>query len=135
MKIRNLLLILSLALGSLLMCARTPGDKVGVSLSTLSYDFGNVPADGPNVVRQYELTNTGTGAVAIISARASCGCTEPSYPRQPIMPGQSATITLTFVPLGQRGEVDKVVNVKLRNAAGTTEKITLRLHGTVTPAN
>lgn len=113
--------------------ARTPGQKVGVTFSETSYDFGTVTTEADPVVHTFTITNNGSGAVAILSARASCGCTEPSYQRKPIMPGESAPVTLTFLPAGQRGEVDKNVTLRLKAANGKTEKVQLRITGTVVP--
>lgn len=133
MKTLRIFLAIFLASIALAGAARTPGDRVGVTITPLSYDFGNVNADADPVVRQFQITNNGSTAVAILSARASCGCTEPRYDRRPILPGQTATVTLTFMPAGQRGEVDKEVTLRLKNASGTSEKVHLRLHGVVLP--
>lgn len=115
--------------------AARPGQKVGVSVDTLVYEFGNVMADAAPVVHEFTITNTGNSAVSILSARASCGCTEPRYTRRPIMPGQEGTVTVKFIPAGQRGEVDKSVTLRLKNANGKSERLQLRLHGTVTPVH
>ena len=139
MKNKNYLITLILGLALTLFCAfeahaARPGQKVGVSVDSLVYEFGNVMADGAPVVHEFTISNTGNSAVSILSARASCGCTEPRYTRRPIMPGQSGTVTVKFLPAGQRGEVDKSVTLRLKNADGKSERIQLRLHGTVTPA-
>lgn len=133
MKISNILAVLFAIMVSIAATARTPGQKVGVTFSELSYDFGTVTTDAEPVVHTFTVTNNGSEAVAILSARASCGCTEPSYQRRPIMPGESAPVTLTFMPAGQRGEVDKNVTLRLKAAGGKTEKVQLRLTGTVVP--
>lgn len=127
------LMIASMLLLAAAASARVPGSKVGVSFDRTLADFGNVHADADHVSVRYVMTNNGEGAVAILSARASCGCTEPSYPRKPVMPGDSAVINVTFNTIGQRGEVDKEVTLRLRNAAGKSEKVQLQLRGVVIP--
>ncbi len=139
MKNKSIIISLLFSLTLLLFCtqqvnAAPPGHKVGIQVDTLLYEFGNVRADGAPVVHEFTLINTGESAVSILSARASCGCTEPRYTRRPIMPGQSGSVTVKFIPAGQRGEVDKSVTLRLKNANGKTERLQLRLHGTVTPA-
>lgn len=112
--------------------ARTPGSKVGVVFDRTEADFGTVAAGAP-VHLQYVMSNNSSGAVAILSARASCGCTDPQYPRKPVMPGDSAVIRVTFNTVGQRGEIDKEVTLRLKNAANKSEKVQLVLRGVVVP--
>ncbi len=112
--------------------ARNPGSKVGVSFNRTEADFGTV-ASGDPVRLEYVMTNNSSGAVAILSARASCGCTEPEYPRKPVMPGESAVIKVSFNTVGQRGEIDKEVTLRLKNAANKSEKVQLRIAGVVVP--
>lgn len=119
---------------ALIAGARTPGSKVGVSFDRTEADFGNVESGDP-VHLEYVMTNNSNGAVAILSARASCGCTEPDYPKKPVMPGQSAIIKVTFNTVGQRGEINKEVTLRLKNAANKSEKVQLRLSGVVVPHN
>ena len=112
---------------------RVPGDKVGVKFPELIYEFGNVKESGAPVVHEFTYTNTGSGAVAILSARASCGCTEPQYNRKPLAPGESGKLKVKFMPQGQRGEVSKDVRIKFKSTNGATEQVTVRLVGVVLP--
>lgn len=82
---------------------------------------------------KFTMTNNGSGAVAILSARASCGCTEPSFPRKPVAPGEEAVVNVGFNTTGQRGEIDKEVTLRLRAANGRSEKVQLRIRGVVVP--
>ena len=114
--------------------ARTKaGQKAGVEFSEMVYDFGNVSEDAAPIVHEFTYTNTGDGPVAVLWAKASCGCTSPAYDRKPLKPGAKGTIKVKFIPIGQRGEVDKNVRVRFKNSAGRSEEVTLRLVGTVTP--
>lgn len=136
MKTLRIITLLLVALVSMAANARrTPGDKVGVAIDTLSYDFGTVAENSAPVVREFTLTNVGSEPVAILSAKASCGCTAPDYSRRPVKPGESTVIKVTFNPYGQIGEADKSVRVKLRSADNKKEEITLRLRGMVLPKN
>ncbi|MBO4978516.1 MAG: DUF1573 domain-containing protein [Muribaculaceae bacterium] len=133
MKYIRLMAVLGVAILAIGAAARTPGQKVGVTFSELCYDFGTVATDAEPVVHTFTVTNNGSEAVAILSARASCGCTEPTYQRRPIMPGETGQVTVRFIPQGQRGEVDKNVTLRLKAADGKSEKVHLRLVGTVVP--
>lgn len=128
----RILALTLLGILAVVAAARTPGSKVGVSFNRVEADFGNVSAGAP-VTLEYVMTNNSSGAVAILSARASCGCTEPRYPRRPVAPGDSATISVSFNTNGQRGEIDKEVTLRLKNAAGKSEKVQLVLRGVVVP--
>ncbi len=123
------------ALVAFVAAARTPGSRVGVVFDRTQADFGNVYDNSGDVTVRYVMKNTGSGAVAILSARASCGCTEPSYPRKPVMPGDSAVVCVTFRTAGQSGEIDKEVTLRLRSAGGKSEKVQLVLRGVVIPSD
>lgn len=68
-----------------------------------------------------------------MSAVSGCGCTRPEFGKKPVMPGQTGTIKVTFLPEGQRGEINKVVKLRLRNSEGRSEQVSLRLQGVVVP--
>ncbi len=112
---------------------RVPGDKAGVTFDNMIYDFGTVKQSDDKVTHEFVMTVTGDKPVAIISATANCGCTTPKYERKPISPGETTTITVSFVPKGQRGEIDKTVRVRLKNGTGKSETVNLRITGVVVP--
>lgn len=118
---------------ALVAAARIPGSKVGVTFDRTSADMGSIAQDGGEVRVEFVMRNPSDGAVAILSARASCGCTDPSYPKRPVMPGDSAVISVNFNPRDQRGEVTREVTLRLRNAAGKSERVNLVLTGVVVP--
>lgn len=95
------------------------------------FDFGIVAEKGGPVSHSFEFTNTGTAPLVIISATASCGCTRPTYPTEPIAPGKKGTIKVTYLPEGRPGEFTKVV--KVRTNAKESKKISLTITGTVRP--
>ncbi len=51
---------------------------------------------GANGERIFKFTNTGTAPLIISSAKGSCGCTVPTYPKEPIMPGQQGEIKVKY---------------------------------------
>lgn len=102
-----------------------------VAFKEMSYSFGVIPEDGGPVSHFFEFTNTGNAPLVIISATASCGCTRPTYPTEPIAPGKSGKIKVTYLPEGRPGEFSKTV--KVRTNAAQSRKITLKINGTVVP--
>lgn len=58
-------------------------------------DAGKTSLQKP-ISATFELTNTGNAPLIISRVEADCDCTAPEWPRNPIMPGQSATISLEY---------------------------------------
>ena len=84
--------------------ANTPAAPVG-PLTTMEFgetvfDFGEV-MEGEKVVHNYSFKNTGKEPLIISNAKGSCGCTVPSWPREPIPPGESGEIKVQFDSKGK----------------------------------
>ena len=80
----------------------------------------------------FEFTNTGNANLVIIDVTAQCGCTRPEFPKQPIAPGKSGKIKVTYNPAGRPGAFDKTVTVKTN---GSPSNVRLKIKGAVTPKN
>lgn len=61
----------------------------------IEHDFGTIN-EGDIVETVFKFTNSGVSELIIISAKASCGCTVPQWPKEPIMPGESGEIKVEF---------------------------------------
>lgn len=59
------------------------------------HNFGNV-AQGEVVEYSFKFTNTGEKDLLIQKAEASCGCTVPEWPKEPVKPGESAYMKVKF---------------------------------------
>jgi hypothetical protein len=59
------------------------------------FNFGRIPKEKP-VSKVFEIKNTGDKPLIIEDAQASCGCTVPKKPEEPILPGQSGELEVTF---------------------------------------
>ena len=98
--------------------------------SSESYDFGAV-TEGEMVDYTFTFTNVGEAPLIIQSATASCGCTVPSYSREPVPVGGTGEIAVQFNSKNKKGNQAPTVTV----TANTYPKVTkLRLKGTVNPA-
>lgn len=66
-----------------------------ISWDSQEYDFGNLPQ---NVAAEAEFvfTNISNEPVTISKVKSSCGCTITAYEKNPVLPGQSSTITATY---------------------------------------
>ena len=97
-----------------------------------SFDFGTISDDHAPVVHEYKFVNTADEPVAILSVTTGCGCTRPEYPVKPIAAGDSGHVKITFLPTGQKGNINKDITVRYRSAtAKSSKRLTLRLRGTV----
>lgn len=81
-------------------------------------------------VRFFKFTNTGQAPLIISSAKGSCGCTVPSYPKEPIMPGEENYIKVKY-DTKRTGAFTKYVTLTTNNSENTT--VRLRILGTVNP--
>lgn len=125
--------ILTIMLSLLLLVPCEAKKEKGEAVPTVKeniYNFGIINPDGGAVSHEFEITNTGTSNLVIIDARADCGCTKPEYPKNPIAPGKTAKIKVTFQPLGQLGSFKKAIDIKTN---GRPSKVRLRITGTVNP--
>lgn len=85
-------------------------DTTTVKMIDSVYNFGKV-TDGENVVFSYRFTNTGNKPLVISAATASCGCTLPEKPEEPLQPGETSVIKVVFNSRGRVGPVHKEVNI------------------------
>jgi hypothetical protein len=85
-------------------------DTTTVQLIDSAYNFGNV-TDGDKVEYSYRFRNTGNKPLIIASAVASCGCTVPEKPEEPIKPGEVGFLKVVFNSKGRVGEVHKTITV------------------------
>lgn len=74
------------------------------------FDFGTI-VQGDKVVHDFKFTNTGNADLVITDAKGSCGCTVPEYPTEPIEPGESGIIKVSFNSAGKSGETSKTVTI------------------------
>ena len=75
------------------------------------HDFGALE-QGEKVMYTFTFKNDGPKPLIINHASASCGCTVPSYPTQPIAPGQTGEIEVVFDSSGKSGAFQKTITLK-----------------------
>lgn len=92
-----------------------------------SFDFGEIP-EGPQVTHEFKFTNIGKEPLVLANVRASCGCTTPSWPKEPVLPGKESAITATYNTQGRVGPFTKAINIT-SNASEPTKVIVIK--GTV----
>ena len=66
-----------------------------MTFEAMEVDYGVIEKDS-EPLRVLNFTNTGTEPLVIKNARGSCGCTVPTWPKEPIMPGQTDKIEVRY---------------------------------------
>lgn len=100
-----------------------------MSFQSTEYDFGIVN-EGDIVDYTFEFTNTGTFPLIISKATATCGCTVPSWPKEPIAVGGKGEIIVKFNSANRKNLQTKYVNI---NANTKPEVTRLKITGNVIP--
>lgn len=94
-----------------------------ITFKETSVDFGDI-VQGAKVEHTFVLTNSGTAPLVISNVAATCGCTVPSWPKEPVAPGKSAEIKVSFNSTGKIGKQNSVVRI-YSNASEPIEKVSL----------
>ncbi|MCB0541234.1 MAG: DUF1573 domain-containing protein [Bacteroidetes bacterium] len=102
-----------------------------ISFEEEKFDFGEVD-EGPQVTHEFVFTNNGTEPLILSRVKASCGCTTPSWPKDPILPGDEGKILVTYNTAKRPGNFNKSITIT-SNAIEETTKV-IYIKGTVTVA-
>lgn len=82
------------------------------------HNFGTIH-ENEVVAYEFSFSNTGKSPLIISSASGSCGCTVADYPKEPVMPGQAATMKVTFNSAGKQGHQEKTVTLQTNTLRST----------------
>jgi len=94
-----------------------------MTFNVTTVDYGTIEK-GADPIRHFEFTNTGNEPLIIKSAKGSCGCTVPTYPQEPIMPGEKANIDVRY-DTQRVGNFNKTVTLTT-NETEATHTLTIK---------
>jgi hypothetical protein len=119
-------LILLFVLGSIfkLQAQQEPDSIV---FDKLIHDYGTIVQGGDGNC-EFTFTNKGSTPLILSDIRASCGCTVPEWPKEPIAPGESGTIKVKYNS-NIMGSFNKSITV---NSSAINSLVVLRIKGNVT---
>lgn len=80
-----------------------------MTFDNMVVDYGDIEQNS-DPLRVVSFTNTGSEPLVISNARGSCGCTVPTWPKQPVMPGESGTIEIRY-DTKRLGKINKTVTI------------------------
>ena len=129
---KKLALLFSFFTLALVYQAQAQTSGAVISFKENSIDFGDI-TQGQQVAHTFVLTNTGKQPLIISNVAATCGCTVPSWPKEPVAPGKSAEIKVSFNSAGKVGQQNSVVRI-YSNASEPIEKVSL-ISNVLTPKN
>ena len=72
------------------------GPKIEFKDKDNTIDYGTVNKEDDNGIRSFEFTNTGDEPLIITNVQSTCGCTVPSKPTEPILPGKTGKIDVKY---------------------------------------
>lgn len=109
--------------------AEAPAEKPDGPLPTIKFaeelhDFGTIK-DGDVVEHVFTFVNEGEAPLIISDAKATCGCTVPEWPKQPIAVGESGEIKVRFNSKNKPGVQNKTVTLTA-NTWPTTQRVRIK---------
>lgn len=90
------------------------------------HDYGTI-AHGGDGNCEFKFTNKGKATLILSNVRASCGCTVPKWPKEPIEPGKEGVIKVKY-NTNSPGSFNKSITVNSNAANGT---VVLHIKGNV----
>lgn len=128
---KNLVLVTFLMVSSLLIAQEKENSSAESNTGVFEFkteviDYGTIEqnADG---VRKFEFKNVGKSPIVISTVKGSCGCTVPTKPKDPILPGETGEIGVKYAT-NRVGAFTKTVTVTSNASEGTK---VLKIKGTV----
>ena len=128
MKNLSIFLLLSL-ISNISLSQELDDSKQAFKFETETINYGKI-ISGSDGVRVFEFTNIGKSPLIISRVQASCGCTVPVWPKEPIKPGDSAEVLANFNTAGKPNRQAKTLTLFTNTARG---REILKLKGSVTP--
>ena len=101
------------------------GQEPVITFEKTEHDFGKINEEDGRVSVDFAFKNEGMAPLVLSNVRASCGCTTPKWTKEPVEPGQTGVITVTYNPNGRPGRFQKTVTIT-SNAKEPTAKVYIK---------
>lgn len=103
--------------------------KAKIEFEETTHNFGTISETGGIATYEFAFKNTGNAPLILTNVRTSCGCTTPTWSREPIAPGQKGAIKVGFDPRNRPNNFMKSITV---NSNAENPIVSLTIQGTVT---
>ena len=116
----------------LLLAGLTAGAQTSAEMAfeSVDHDFGKIKEDSGPANFNFNFKNIGKVPLVISTVSASCGCTTPEWSKEPVLPGKSGFIKVSYNPLNRPGSFNKTISVMANIPNGV---IVLKIAGEVLP--
>jgi hypothetical protein len=125
-------IFLLFAICSLAVGFAQKGPQFTIKEKDNTIDYGKV-TEGEDGLRSFEFTNTGDAPLIITNVQSTCGCTVPSFPKEPIMPGKKSKIEVKYNM--KPGPIRKTITVESNATNYDQGRIPLHIKGEVLQMN
>lgn len=105
------------------------GAKIEFKDKDNTIDYGTVNKEDDSGLRAFVFTNTGDAPLVIKDAKSTCGCTVPSFPKEPIAPGQSGKIEVKYNM--NTGPIRKTITIETNAVNYDEGRVALKIKGEV----
>ena len=105
------------------------GPKIEFKSTDNTIDYGTVNKQDDSGIRSFEFTNTGDEPLIITNVQSTCGCTVPTKPTEPIMPGKSNKIEVKYNM--NPGPIRKTITVETNAKNYPNGQVALKIKGEV----
>jgi len=122
------LILLAVFMGSALTAA-AQGAKIEFIAKDNTIDYGKVYKESDSGLRSFEFKNTGDAPLIITDVHSTCGCTVPSKPTEPVMPGKTGKIDVKYNM--NPGPIRKTITVESNAINVEGGRIALKIKGEV----
>lgn len=128
---KKLILMATILFSVVVVMAQEEAKKNGpeISFKTTLHEYGEIYQDGDGSFN-FDFTNTGNEPLILSKPRSSCGCTVPAWPKEPILPGETNQIKVTY-NTHKVGAFNKTVTVY--SNAKNKSAVVLKIKGKVVP--
>lgn len=107
MKKLSLVFLFAVFVGSVAFAQQKPA----MTFERTEHNFGTIKEEMGAVMTWFEFTNTGKSPLIIQRVSASCGCTTPTYTREPVLPGKKGSISVRYSTVRRPGTFHKTITV------------------------
>jgi hypothetical protein len=117
-------------MAAMLMSMAAMAQEAVLTFGKTTHDFGKINEADGRVTTVFEFKNEGMIPLVLTNVKASCGCTSPNWTKEPVEPGQTGQITVTYNPSGRPGRFQKSITI---TSNASTEPVRIYIKGEVIP--
>jgi hypothetical protein len=128
MKMKKIITLIAILFVSSISFAQS-GAKIDFKAKDNTIDYGRISKGSDSGIRVFEFTNTGDAPLIITNVLSTCGCTVPTKPTEPIMPGKTGKIEVKYNMTP--GPIRKTITVESNAVNYEDGRVALKIKGEV----